>query len=165
VQSFIEMGDKQALDNYFKRVFGLLTESRGPEGYVRDERYFSYLDYALALAKLDDDRAETYFRKAIQVRPELKSAYESYIRYLLDHGKAQAVLDFLDIESKGRGFLSEDPFDFMRCQALKQLGRERECGPASSPAPPRTPAPAGSGSAKGFLGNWTLANFARSPIK
>jgi len=146
VQSLTELGDKQALDNYFKRVFELLTKSRNPEGYVRDEKYFSYLDYALVLAKLGDERAETYFQKAIAVRPELGSAYESYLGYLLDHGKAQAVLDFLDIQSKGRSFLSEDPFDFMRCQALKQLGRERECGPAGGPAPPGTPAPAGLGS-------------------
>jgi len=147
VQSLTELGDKNALDNYFKRVFELLTKSRNPEGYVRDQRCVSYLGYAQALAKLGDERAETYFQKAIQLSPEgVGDAYEFYGRYLLDHGKAQAALDLLTPDSKAQRVLPEDLFRNMRCQALEQLGRRRECGPAGSPAPPGTPSPASSGS-------------------
>jgi len=72
-QILTDLGDKAALDRYFQRVFELLPPGdTGPW-------YGSYLQYAQTLAKLSDERAETYFQKAIAVRPEgVWGAYEGY---------------------------------------------------------------------------------------
>src|SRR5206468_12115992 len=103
------------------------------------------VSYAEALGKLGEDRAETYFRKAVEVSPEgVEYTYEFYLGYLLDHGKAQAALDLLTPDSKAQRVLPEDLFRNMRCQALKQLGRERECLQADGQTSPGTPSPAGS---------------------
>jgi hypothetical protein len=83
-----DLTDGDALDDYFQRVFKLL-----PEG---TDRYAGYLYYALALAKLGDERAEPFFQKAIEHSPEgIWEAYEGYTCYLLENGKAQAALDLL----------------------------------------------------------------------
>lgn len=66
-----DLGDRDRLVRYFSRAFELL-----PEG---TRRYPGYLHYARALAKLDDDQAETFFQKAIELSPPgIGEAYEFY---------------------------------------------------------------------------------------
>jgi len=141
-QLLADLKDKEALDRYFKRVFELLPEWEG--------NYRTYLDYAFALDKLDDERAETYFQKAIAFRPDVGDAYEFYGRYLLDHGKAQKVLELLALNSQAERATYPPTFHYQRYQALEQLGQKAEaaveCQQARDLAPPRTtlsPSPAG----------------------
>ena len=142
-QLLADLKDKAALDRYFKRVFELLPEGEG--------RYRNYLDYAFALDKLGDERAETYFQKAVAVSPKgVGDAYEFYGRYLLDHGKAQKLLEFLAPNSKAERAMYQPVFHYQRCQALERLGRKAEaavaCQQARDLRPPSmrvTPSPTG----------------------
>jgi tetratricopeptide (TPR) repeat protein len=139
-----ELGDKTALDRYFERVFDLLPPGDTGPWYV------SYLQYAQALAKLSDERAETYFQKAIAVRPEgVWEAYEGYVQYLLANQKAQKVLELLAPNSPAQRAVPGDYFHYTRCRALEQVGRKaeasEECQRARELIPPakRMPAPGG----------------------
>jgi hypothetical protein len=112
-----ELGDKAALDRYYERVFAILPEGEG--------RYRSYLDYAEALDTLGDERAETYFRKAIEVSPKgVGDAYSAYASYLLHHHKAQSVLALLTPNSKADRAMPKLRFYSLRCQALEQVGQK-----------------------------------------
>jgi len=142
-QLLADLKDKEALDRYFQRVFDILPDGRG--------RYESYLDYAFALGKLGDERAETYFQKAIAVSPKgVGDAYDFYGRYLLDHGKAQKLLELLALNSKAEQVMYPPVFHYQRCQALEQLGRKAEavveCQQARdlrTPSMRATPSPVG----------------------
>jgi hypothetical protein len=113
-----DLRDKTALDEYFSRILRVA---------LKDDKYTIYLHYALALATLNDDRAEIFFRKAIQVSPKgVGEAYEFYSHYLLEHQKAQAVLDLLSPHSKAQQLVPKSVFHSIRCRALEQLGRASE---------------------------------------
>jgi tetratricopeptide (TPR) repeat protein len=143
-QMLADLGDKAALDRYFQRVFEILPPGDTGPWYV------SYLQYAQALAKLSDERAETYFQKAIAVRPEgVWGAYEGYAQYLLANQKAQRVLELLAPDSPAQRAVPGDYFHYTRCRAFEQIGRKAEasteCQQARELIPPakRMPSPGG----------------------
>jgi hypothetical protein len=118
------------------------------------EPYLSNLNYAKALGRLDDERADTYYQKAMDLAPHAPadwSTIELYIRYLFEHNRPQAVLDLLgpELEAQASGGTMEDFFHFMKCRALERLGREaeaqKECEIAREKSIPlqQTPSPLG----------------------
>jgi tetratricopeptide (TPR) repeat protein len=157
-QILADFGDKAALDRYFQRVFQLLpVGDTGPW-------YGSYLQYAQALARLRDEQAETYFRKAVEVIPEgVGDAYESYARYLLGHHKAQAVMELLVPNSKVERAMYKPVFYHLRCQALEQIGRKAEATEACQRARDLTPSRGGMPSPGGQPGSGPSACGPQTP--
>lgn len=115
-----DVENKAALDYYYELSFKYIPEGSG--------RYLRYRDYAVALAKLGDKRADDYYRKALKVAPEgLEGVvYESYSLYLVNHNRAQEALDMLAPTSKAQKVMHKNAFHGTRCQALMKLGRKTE---------------------------------------
>lgn len=87
----VELGDKESLDS----IFGVILAQ--PKEMDHTGYYLALVDYADALALLDDDRAWSYFEEAIDFNPEANGeAFNLYARHLLDHGLAQQALEVLD---------------------------------------------------------------------
>jgi hypothetical protein len=98
--------DRQELD----RIFPRLTAA-SPEPAIA-------LDYARALARMDDPRAEAALKKAAQ-RPD-DDAFAAYAEWLLDHRRDSEALSLLPTDT------NVYYLRFLRGVALERLGRTDE---------------------------------------
>ncbi|MBI2840602.1 MAG: tetratricopeptide repeat protein [Acidobacteria bacterium] len=82
---FTILGDRAGLDRYFEGIL-----AKYPLVYIAN------LDYAQALARTNDGRAESFYSKAISLRPQGNfNSVVFYAEYLLDRGEDQAALELL----------------------------------------------------------------------
>lgn len=80
--------DRTIIDELFQRCIAECVDT--------DDRYIANLDYAIALTRFGDAKAEIYYGKAIELRSDPRDAYEAYNRYafyLEGAGRRQEALD------------------------------------------------------------------------
>jgi hypothetical protein len=109
------LGDGDRLDKYYSRVL----EKFPLNGDMR-------LQYANALARLGDNRAEEYYIKSIDMRREGKAIDERFVyaEFLLDKNDPQADKKALEVLEKLDTRLSSQYF--LKGVALERLGKTKE---------------------------------------
>jgi len=89
---------------------------------VEPDNYSVNYHYAKLLQEIKKERAETYFLKAIEVRPIGNfDANVGYVELLLDNGRYQEVLDNSILEGERAFYM-----DFLHGYALEKLGQGEE---------------------------------------
>jgi tetratricopeptide (TPR) repeat protein len=105
------LGDRERVDKYFSRL-------------IKPTPDFTYLNYAKVLSKLNDERADEFFKKVISIRQEEHiSPVVDYAEYLLDRGRDKEALSILQQLKP-----SEEYFytHFLKGVALERIGRLKE---------------------------------------
>ncbi|HXG19084.1 MAG TPA: hypothetical protein VNN62_08425 [Methylomirabilota bacterium] len=113
----VELQDIKRLE----RVFGKLLAQ--PKNQTPKESYIALVDYADALAKLDDNRAWAFFEEALDLWPENnQEALNRYAGHLLNKGQAKKALAVLDEQTTKEQRVQSGLQARLRRRALQEVG-------------------------------------------
>jgi tetratricopeptide (TPR) repeat protein len=111
----IALGDRESLDALFPEYIRAAND----EG----ERYVALIDLAEGLSRLGDRAADTYFRRAINMRKPIDSveAHMRYAQHLLRSNDPRSALDVLDRFSRDERLLFWN-VALLRQRIMQELG-------------------------------------------
>ena len=119
----VMLSDKDALDDFFQKILANNDMRLG-------DRYLALTDYADALGKMKDARANAYFEEAIRTFPENSTeAYNRFGQYLLDSGLDEEALNLLNRLTPEERIATRMPA-FLRKEAMKRLGLDTSAADA-----------------------------------
>ncbi len=105
------LGDRDRVDKYFSRL-------------LKPTPDYTYLNYAKVLSKLNDERADEFFKKVLSIRKEGDiNPIVDYAEYLLDRKKDKEALSILkQLKPSEEYFYTH----FLKGVALERIGRLKE---------------------------------------
>jgi tetratricopeptide (TPR) repeat protein len=122
----VELSDEVKLD----QIFGLMLA--GPQDADHDRYYLALMDYADALARLDEyERAWDYFEQAIDFYPENNiEAINRYTMHLLDQGQGKLAFAVLDNRLTPLQRIRHVQPAYLRKRAMELIGLDTESADA-----------------------------------